>query len=138
YSLDNMAIELEAKRAEIEEETVAEILRRNNRLISAGSLINSHTALSPFFAFLEASTLGSVRFSDFHFEFVERAPLVSMRGEAESYSALALQADVLNKSSNFRNPVFSNIALDESGNVTFSFEAELDPALISYRRAVER
>ena len=138
YSIENMTTELEAGRAALEEETVAEILRLNNRFLAADKLINRHLVLSPLFRFLEGATVRTVRFTDLFFSSVEKGLKLNLKGEARSYAALALQAELLNKSDFFEGPVFSDLRLDESGNVNFSFAASVNPATLSYKKEVER
>jgi len=138
YTIDNMKEELEAGRAALETETLSEITRLNNRLLATEALIDSHLALSPLFKFFDASTLRTVRFNDFFFSTNEKGLRIVIEGEARSYASLALQADLLNKSSYFKEPVFSDLRLDERGNVAFTFEAGIDGSLLSYKQEVER
>jgi hypothetical protein len=138
YSIKAMAVELEAGKASIEEETVKEIMRLNNRILATGELIDQHLILTPLFNFLEASTLRSVRFSEFRYSAEGEQLKLMMKGEARGYSALALQAELFKRSKNFINPVFSDLSLDERGNVTFSITTGVDQSFLSYGREVER
>lgn len=137
-SISVMKAELEAGRQAIEPAKVKEITRLNNRLLAAEELINNHVVLSPLFRFIEASTLKSVRFTELNYSAEPEGIKIIMSGEARGYTALALQADVFNKSDNFRSPVFSDIRLDDKGNVDFSFTAFINPTLVSYKREVEK
>ncbi len=140
YSIGNMKAELEERRAEVETETVNEITRLNNRLLATESLVDTHIVLSPLFRFIDANTLKNVRFTEVSYETqeLEGGVVLMLRGEARGYSALASQADLFNKNPDFIDPVFSNLRLDEKGNVGFSFEAKINPNLLSYRKEVER
>ena len=138
YSIENMKAELETGRAALETETVSEILRLNGRFLAAETLITQHRALSPIFRFLDTATVKAVRFTDLYFSTDESGPRVNLKGEARSYATLALQAELLNKSPFFKNPVFSDLHLDDKGNVEFSFAALVDPALISYKKEIEK
>jgi hypothetical protein len=138
YSIKAMAAELETQRALMDQEAVDEIRRLNNRLLASAELIDKHVAMTPLFRFLENSTAKNVSFNEMSYE-VERNVLnLTLRGIAVSYSALAFQADIFNKTKEFKNPVFSDLSLDERGNVRFTFRASLDPNFISYKREVER
>lgn len=137
YSLTNLAAELETGRTALEPDTVEELLDLNGRLVSTKELIANHSILSPLFRFLEASTLRSVQFTAFNYEATPEGIKIIMKGEARSYGSLALEADLFTKSKYFKNSVFSDLSLDDSGNVLFSFEAMLDPTLLSYPRFVE-
>ncbi|MCR4279147.1 MAG: hypothetical protein NUV78_00170 [Candidatus Zambryskibacteria bacterium] len=137
YSIKTMAAELDAARGNVEPETVLEITRLNNRLLSTEGLINQHVVLSPLLSLLEASTVRTVRFTDFSFNMNNKELKIALKGEASSYSNLAAQAEILKESKSFINPVFSDLALDERGNVRFSFNADINPDLVSYRKVVE-
>lgn len=138
YSIEKMKMEFESGKAALDPETVGEITRLNNRILAAENLINRHTVLTPLFRYLEASTIRSVRFTDFHFESVAEGLKLILKGEARGYAALALQAEEFKKTDNIQNPTFSNLRLDDKGNVTFSVEAVVNPTLLSYRKEIER
>lgn len=138
YRIDTMGQELEAARAAIEPETVNELIRLNSRLVATDSLINKHRIISPVFEFLEAATPQQVRYTEFNFNMTPRGLELSLRGEARSYAALAAAAEVYNRpDSNFRNTAFSNLQLDDQGNVDFSLNTVVEPSLLSYERFVE-
>ena len=136
YAIARMTTELESGRAELQPEKVNELIRLNDRINSTQDLIGTHLLLSPLFKFLEASTIKNVRFTSFSYEMNQSGLRLSMRGEARSYSALALQADLFSKSGLLENVAFSDLVLDEKGNVIFSFQASVDPGLLSYQRSL--
>lgn len=139
YSIKNMTAELETERAQMDQESLDEIKRLNNRMVAASELINRHVAMTPLFRFLESSTLQDVRFTEFAYDVDDNNALkLIMRGEAVSYAALALQAETFNQSKDLKNPVFSDLSLDESGNVAFTFQADVEQGFLSYRKEVER
>lgn len=138
YSIKTLAAEVEAGKAAIEEETVQEIMRLNNRMLSAETLIDKHLIITPFLDFLEKSTLRTVRFREFSYIAENSALRLNMKGEARSYSSLAQQAELFKKSKDIKNPTFSDISLDDKGNVTFTVSLELDRNFLSYGREVER
>lgn len=138
YSIKAMAAELEAAKASIEEETVKEIVRLNNRILATESLIDSHMVLSPLLFYLEASTLRNVRFTGFAYSLKEGQPVLIMKGEARGYAALAQQAEVFKRNNDFKNPIFSDLSLDDKGNVVFQFTTEINRNFLSYSREVER
>jgi nitrate reductase NapE component len=138
YRIGQMGSDLEKAQLVLQPETISELTRLNNRIISAENLISRHRILTPLFAFLETSTLKNVRFSDFSYSQSERGLELSMHGEARGYAALALQADIFSKSKYFKEVVFSDLNLDEKGDVIFSFKAIVDRDLLSYSREVEQ
>jgi len=92
---------------------------------------------SPLFDYLESSTLKSVRFTEFSYNTAPSGVELVVRGEAGGYAAVALQADIFNKGSYFKDSTFSDLSLDERGNVTFTYQAKVAPSLISYQKQIE-
>ncbi|MFZ2484500.1 MAG: hypothetical protein WAX80_02315 [Minisyncoccia bacterium] len=136
YRIDKMGTDLENARASLQPEVISELTRLDNRIISANELLSTHRALIPLFEFLEVSTPRTVRFTEFRYSVSNQGLELIMRGEARGYAALALQADILNKSQYFKNPIFSDLTLNDRGDVRFSFKAIVDPYLVSYRGRV--
>ena len=137
YRIDKMGVALEETRATLQPETIRELTRLDNRIISTKELVSKHRALTPLFEFLEISTSRTVRFNSFSYSTTDRGLELDMKGEARGYAALAFQADIFNKSKYFKDPIFSNLNLNEKGSVTFSFKATVDPSLVLYKGRVE-
>jgi len=136
-NLTKMGEALETARTNLEPEKIKEVARLDARIVGVEKLLTDHTVFLPLFDFLENNTLKAVRFTQFSLTNSPEGFSVSVRGQARGYAALALQADLLNKSQNLKSVTFSNLDLDERGNVTFALEAMLDSALISYKRLLE-
>jgi hypothetical protein len=138
YSIKSMGAELEATRQALSDGAVDELIRLNDRIVSTQTLLQNHKIISPVFDFLETFTPRTVRLTEFQYTTNEKGPEVSLRGEAQGYAALALYSDLVNKNEDFRDPVFSDIRLDDRGNVTFLLKTMVAPELLSYQRAVVR
>ena len=138
YSIDKMGADLEDARMTLQPEVIRELTRLDNRILSSQKLLARHQILSPLFEFFEVSTPKTVRFKDFSYIKTPQGLELKIIGEARGYAALALQADIFDKSQYFKNPIFSDLSLNEKGDVNFSFKAILDPTLVSYERKVER
>ncbi|MDP2642182.1 MAG: hypothetical protein Q8P21_02740 [bacterium] len=138
YRIDQMGANLERARATLEPETIRELTRLDDQITSTTGLIAGHRVLSPLFEFLEESTPRTVRFNDFKFSMTEQGLELNMKGEARGYAALALQADIFSKSEYFKDPAFSDLSLNERGDVGFSFKAMVDQDLLSYQREAEQ
>lgn len=118
-------------------EFIAEASRLNARIEGARQLLNTHRALSPLFDILEKKTLAQVRFQDFNFNALgEREITIAMTGQAKSFNAVALQSDVFGTEPSFKDPVFSNFALNEQGDVIFNFKTVIDSKLLLYRETL--
>jgi hypothetical protein len=136
-SIGTMGENLASARASLQPDTIKELVNADKRIIATRGLLSRHTALTPFFDFLETATLKSVRFTEFSFDRTDKGIEVILKGQARGYSDIALQSDAFNKSKIFTNPVFSDLELDPKGNVTFSFHAFLDPAAVTYKRRID-
>ncbi len=135
--IGKMGEELEAARQSLEADAINEVMRLNSRIESTQVILDKHTIISPVFDFLEVNTVKNVRFTSFKYEAKGSGITLALQGEARGYSALALQAEALSKNKFVRNPVFTNLRLDEKGNVTFTFNATLDPSIVSLKNQTQ-
>lgn len=136
--ISRMGNDLAEARQTLAPEVIRELSRLDSRLVSTEEILNQHTILSPLFDFLQSATLRSVRFTDFRYDTEKEGLALTMKGQARGYAALSLQSDVFSESPYFKEPIFSNLDLDDRGNVVFTFAALVDPAIVSYRGQVER
>ena len=135
-NIAKMGNDLTTAKASLDPTTINQISRLNSRIISTQTLLAQHTVVSPFFDFLETSTLKTLRWTSFDYTVTSKGIQLNMQGQAQGYNALALQSDIFNKTSFIKSPLFKNLTLDNSGNVTFEFTATLDPSIISYKNYV--
>lgn len=133
-NIEEKSGQLADARAAFEPVTIEALATMDNRLKAATEVLREHTAPSVFFEFLEQSTLKSIQFIDFTYRANPDGLIsIGMRGKGQSFSSVALQSDIFGKDAFIQNPLFSNLDIDNDGNVIFKFTADLDPALISYR-----
>ena len=79
----------------------------------------------------------TVRFTRFNYslEADRNAKIdVKMSGLATGYRSVALQSDLFAKNKFLIDPVFSNLSLDNNGNVIFDLEFSVDPSFIDYQQ----
>ena len=131
-SLVEMSGSLKEAEASLDPDTINEISNLDQRIISTKNIIDNHKIISPFFSYLEASTVSLVRFTEFRYESINSELSLSVRGESKGYSALALQSQIFNTSKYIKDVIFGDLSLNEKGDVNFSFKAKLDPSIISY------
>ncbi len=121
--------------------TIQGLTRLNDRINSATTLLDKHVAVSRLFAVLSDATLQNVRFNDFTYANAGGDKVnISMKGQATSYETVALQSKSFTDPSRknvFKSPLFGDLNLDQSGNVTFSFSASIDPSLVSYSKNIK-
>ena len=126
--------QLERAKAAFEPALIDELARIDDRMHSASEILSQHVAPSALFKAIEDSTLKSVYFQNLAFEASDPKLMeLKMRGVANSMNAIALQADLFNKSGVIKNPIFSNISRSETG-VRFEVAAQLDPNPIYYEQ----
>ncbi len=135
--IGTLGSDLTKARASMQPEVINELVRANQRIISTNDLLKKHTALSPFFDYLETATLKNVRFTSLEYLTTDRGIVLTMHGQARSYGDVAEQSDSFNKSKIFIDPVFSDLDLDTKGNVIFTFKAGLDASAVSYKKRLE-
>lgn len=125
---------LDRARAAFEPALIEEIGRLDVRMTSAREILDNHKALSSFFDLLEANTLASLQFENLGYKTDETTGKisVSMSGIASSFSSVALQSDIFGENKFIQEPIFSNLNLDNKGNIVFDFTAFIDPRLLSY------
>ncbi len=122
-----------------EPQTLQEYVRLNTRLNASQQLLSKHVAVSYIFDFLSENTLQSVSFNDFKYSVTaDGSAGLSLNGIAKSYNAVAFQSEVFGRERSLENPIFSNLDLDNQGNVIFNFATKLNPGFINYtRKAVQ-
>jgi hypothetical protein len=112
----------------------------DTRLKAATDILTKHIAISPIFAGLQGSTLKTVRYTKFTYTYTgdKNATVdVKMQGEAIGYRSIALQADLFTQNKFMIDPVFSNLALDDKGNVKFDLDFSIDPSYVDYEQELK-
>jgi len=130
---------LERAKGSFEPALIEQLSNLDVRINSAQKVLDNHISISSFFKLLEQITLKTVRFNEF--EFTQRGDgsfFVTMRGEADSYSSVALQSDMFAGSKYIQEPIFSGFKLNSKVNVLFDFSAVVDKSLILYENNLEK
>ncbi len=130
--ISKMESDLSLARQSLDPELVSELSRADRRFIAADQIIKKHTTLSAMFSLLESLTLQNVRFSSLNYKNDSLGISFELEGEARSYSTLALQAKVFAEDPRLIRPQFSELDLNEDGNVLFVVRSFLDEKAISY------
>lgn len=135
--IDRKKISLERARAAFDPNLIQELNRLDARIEASGNILEDHRAVSSLFDLLETITLKSISFDNFIYKTDEagRASII-MDGRASSFSSVALQSDVFSDNKFIEEPIFSNLNLDNKGNVIFNFAAFVNPQLVSYRNFI--
>lgn len=129
---------LERAKNAFEPELIRELSRLDAKLRIAQELLNTHVAPSGIFDLLESLTLETVRFTDMNYMIDDKGIHLRLQGEALSFASVALQSDEFGKHRSIQSPAFSDLTLDDRGNVEFVVEALISPSVISYRERASR
>ncbi len=121
-------------------EFLTEMKTLSNRIQGVRVVIAKHIVVTPIFAALEQTTLRSIQYKSFGYEFTndpttsQQLVKVTLTGVAKSYATIALQSDSFNQNALIKNPVFSNLTVDDkTNNVNFKLAFTVNPAALSYQ-----
>ncbi len=121
---------------------ITELQVLDKRLRASTEILSKHIAVTPIFEALQSITMKSIRYTTFSYEFVggskDSKVAVKLGGMATGYRAIALQSDLYASNKNIIDPVFSNLSLDEKGNVLFALDFYVDPSFVGYKEMLQR
>lgn len=116
---------------------IENISRLNKRIKSANSIINNHTVVSPVFGLLENDALATIKFDSFDYKLRDKNEgLLTLTGQAKSFTSIALQADIFSQEKHLKNPAFSDLNPNQKGNIVFKFTATVDSSFVYYKNNV--
>lgn len=138
-NISSMEQDLKEASNRFEPAKIAVLQDLDNRLTAANDILSKHVVVSPIFQALQDITLKTVRFTKFSYTLPTDGSgkvSVSMAGVAIGYRSVALQADLFAKNKNLIDPVFSNLQLDDKGNVNFDLNFSVDARFVNYKQLV--
>lgn len=113
----------------------------NTRINLAKRVVDNHTATSNVLKALEEVVVDNVRFKEFTFEMADNPSADTTRfeidGEAKTFEALAFQSDTLLESTKIKNPVISDLKLNDKGLVEFKLIGTLPFSELRYAKQFE-
>lgn len=113
--------------------TINQLIRLDSRINVAKELLSGHIEFSNIFTLLEQDTIQTVRFSSFNLSSGDQGVLnLTMNGEALSFSDVAVQTAVFEKSSYIKNLQVGGLSVEPSGAVTFTMNMTIVPSLVKY------
>jgi len=137
--VESMSISLERAKAAFEPSLIIELKRLNARIAASEQILSKHIAFSEFFEILEESTLKTIRFNSFNYVAEDDDTVsITAQGEAEGYSSIALQSDEFGDNPYVQNPIFSDLGVTSSGNVTFNLLMNMDLSYLSYKNSLKQ
>ena len=121
---------------------ISELQLLDKRLRASAEILSHHISITPVFKALSLITMKTVRYNKFSYDLgtdKDAKVTIKMSGVAVGYRSVALQADLFStkdEGKNFIDPVFSNLTLDDKGNVLFDLEFSVDPNFVNYKQTV--
>jgi hypothetical protein len=129
----DMTASLEIAKKSFEPSLIAELDKFTSAVNSAKVLFNQHRDISKIFKLINDLTLKDVKFSDFDYGVDNKIAVLTMSGEAKSYTTIALQAKLFENSDFVDRVIFSNFSLKEGGKVSFGVEIDFKPSYLFYQ-----
>lgn len=118
---------------------IKDLGRLDQRIEASDALLKQHISVSSVFKLLQELTAKSIRFNDLNYSIVPPDTIkLTLKGEGRSFNAVSFQSDVFRASQSLKNPLFSDVRLDDKGAVLFSIETGVDPALVLYKNNFTR
>ena len=134
-NLKRMGSDLDLAKNRFESAKIGELKLLDKRLNAANEILGKHISISPIFELLEGITMKTVRYNNFGYSLDGKGGIaVSMSGQAIGYRSIALQADLFSKNKNIIDPLFSNLSLDEKGNVLFNLTFSVNSNFVNYKQ----
>ena len=134
--INQKGIELSEGRALLDLDQIDDYKLLDQRLETAWNLLRNHKTTSKLFGLLETNTLHNVQFNEYEFELtVEDELIATLKGEAATFNALALQVDVFDRQSLFSSVAYSDIHVTNTGTVGFTMTSIFDPNEVLYTQS---
>lgn len=137
-AIASKAHSLELAQGAYEPGAIQDLIRLDQRMVNARSLLQKHIALSGIFSLLSEETLAQVQFVSFRTTPLEAGKYsIQMAGIADNFSTLALQSDQFGGTKSLSDVVFSQITVDpKTGEVTFQVDTKVDTSVVMYAKTI--
>lgn len=113
--------------------TVSQYVKLHDRLVTGQTLLSNHVAFSAVLPVLETTIPRMIRFTVIHLGYDEKgAPKLEAQGTSNNYNVLAAASESFAAEAKIKGAIFSSIAPQKNGTVSFSLSAKIDPAVISF------
>jgi hypothetical protein len=136
-NISDMNTQLGLAQNRFEPSKITELQVLDKRLRASKEILGNHIAITPIFSALGNLTMKTVRFTKFSYDLGTDKDAdvdIQMSGIAVGYRSVALESDLFAENKNFINPIFSNLTLDNSGNVLFDLDFSVDPSFVNYKQ----
>lgn len=140
-NITTMQNDLNLAKERFEPSKITELKVLDRRLNAAVQVLDKHIAITPIFEALQDITMKTVRYTKFSYGMGEEKDakvVVKLQGAAVGYRSIALQSDLYTTNEHMIDPVFSNLTLDDKGNVLFDLEFSVDPGFVDYQQILSK
>jgi hypothetical protein len=111
---------------------VTDYVRLQDRLTTASSLLNQHIRLSNFLLFLGTITGQNISFNNVTIGVTDdQSATLALAGTAKTFNALESESAIFATQKSIKSAIFSGIAPQKGGGVTFTINATIDPSVIT-------
>jgi hypothetical protein len=138
-NISEMSESLKTAENRYEPAKIVELQVLDKRLRAANEILSSHVSITPIFELLQKVTMKTVRYTKFSYisgTEKDKKVAIKLNGTAIGYKSIALQSDIFTENKQIIDPLFSNLVLDDKGNVMFELEFSVDSTLIDYKQTV--
>jgi hypothetical protein len=138
-NITKMKESLKAAESRYEPAKIIELQVLDKRLRASNEILAAHASITPIFELLQKVTMKTVRYTKFSYSTSssgDQKVLISLSGTAVGYKSIALQSDIFTENKQMIDPLFSNLVLDDKGNVMFDLEFSVDPSFIDYKQNI--
>jgi hypothetical protein len=140
-NITQMENDLNLAQGRFEPSKIVQLQVLDKRLIASNEILSKHIVVSPIFQALQSITMKTVSYTKFSYSFDDSSSsnpkiMVKMNGTAVGYTAIALQSDLFAGNKNLIDPIFSNLLLDDKGNVTFTLDFSVDSDFVNYKKTL--
>ncbi len=139
-NITKMENDLNLAQDRFEPSKIVQLQVLDKRLKASTEILSKHIAISPIFKALQDITMKTVSYTKFSYSLDDSKNAkidVKMSGVALGYKSVALQSDLFAQNKYLIDPVFSNLTLDDKGNVVFDLEFSVDPNFVDYKKMLE-
>ncbi len=130
--MDKLSADFDKTKKEFDIASIQDLSGVSVSIDVSKKILQSHIAVSRVMDLLEQNTLPDVRFVNFNYEGGE-TNLVTLSGDAKSYTTLAEQALVLEGVKNVDSLSLSNLSLRSGGRIGFDLAIVINPVLVNYQ-----
>ncbi len=123
-----------------EPEKIVQLQSLDKRLQASTDILSQHVSVLPVFKALSQITEKNIRYTKFNYEYSNdkiKSINVKLSGVATGYKAIALQSNLFSQNKYFIDTSFSNLSLDDKGNVVFDLQFKVDPNFVDYRQNIK-